>query len=116
MRFLLLVILIAVLSAVAEMFLPWWSIAIVAFVISAFAKQNSGRAFLAGFCGIALFWLTAILLRDIPNQHILSARMATLFKLPNHALFIVVTIFIGGLVGGLSAWAGSLIRPRLEVR
>ena len=112
MRFFLLVILIAILSASVEHFLPWWSVAVVAFVVAVFAKQRPGRAFLGGFCGIGLCWLVAALLHDISNEHILSTRMAALFHLPNYALFIAVTVFIGGLVGGLSAWAGALIRPR----
>jgi len=110
MRFWLFVLLIALLAAVAEQFLPWWSVAVVAFVVSAFANPKPGRAFRAGFCGIGLCWLVAALLHDIANEHILSTRMAALFHLPNYALFIVVTVFVGGLVGGLSAWAGALIR------
>jgi hypothetical protein len=112
MRFFLSVILIALLSAAVEYFLPWWSIAVVCFLVSLFVRQGSGRAFLMGFCGIGIFWLTAALLHDISNEHILSARMAALFHLPNYALFIVVTAFIGGLVGGLAAWSAALVKPR----
>jgi hypothetical protein len=111
MRFLLGMILMIILSAVAEYYLPWWTIAVVCFVVALFSGQGAGKAFLMGFCGIAIFWLAMALLHDIPNEHILSARMAALFKLPNYALFICVTVLIGGLVGGLSAWAGALIAP-----
>ena len=112
MRFLLSVILIAILSAVAEYFMPWWMMAVVTFIIAVFIGQKPGRSFLMGFSGIALFWLLAALLHDVPNDHILSTRMAALFHLPNYGLFIVVSVFIGGLIGGLSALAGALIRPR----
>ena len=114
MRFLLSIILIALLSAAAEYYCPWWAVAVVAFVVSAFIRQKPGRAFLAGFSGIGLFWLTACVIHDSANGHILSARMAALFHLPNYVMFIVVTVFIGGLVGGLSAWAGALIRPKRD--
>ena len=112
MKFLLSVILIALLSAVAEMFMPWWSIAVVAFLVSLFVTLRPGSAFLAGFVGVAFFWLTSALIHDIANGHILSKKMAVLFHLPNYILFILVTAFIGGLIGGLSSWAGALIRPR----
>ena len=111
-RFLLSVILIAVLSALAEQWLPWWAIAVVSFMVAFVANQRPGKAFLMGFLGIAIFWLVDCIMHDIANEHILSTRMAALFHLPNYALFIVVTLFIGGLVGGLSAWAGALLRPR----
>jgi len=114
MRFFLSVILIALLSAAAEYFFPWWAVAVVAFVVSAFIRQKPGKSFLAGFSGIGMFWLTACLVHDSANGHILSARMAALFHLPNYVLFIVVTVFVGGLVGGLSAWAGALIRPKTD--
>ena len=114
-RFLLSVILIAVLSAVAEQWLPWWTIAVVCFIVALVANQRPGKAFLMGFMGIAIFWLVDCTMHDIANEHILATRMAALFKLSNYALFIVVTVFVGGLVGGLSAWAGALLRPS-EVR
>ena len=114
MRFLLSVILIAIFSALAEFILPWWSVAIVAFLISLFVVQKSDKAFLMGFLGVGLCWLTAALLHDIANDHILSARMAVLFKLPNYSMFIGVTVFLGGLIGGLAAWAGALMRPKVN--
>lgn len=112
MKFLLSVISIALLSAAAEYFLPWWTIAVVSFSVSLLAAQKPSRAFLMGFCGIALFWLTAALLHDISNEHILSTRMAMLFKLPSYPMFICVTVIVGGLLGGLSAWSGALFRRK----
>ncbi len=110
MRFLLSVILIGLLSAVAEAFLPWWSVAVVSFLVAVLMGGKGGWAFLMGFLGISLFWLAAVLLQDLPNEHILSNRMAVLFHLPDYKLFIAVTVFVGGLIGGLSAWAGALLR------
>ena len=112
MRFIIGVILIIILSAVAEYYMPWWTIAIACFAVSFFSGQRPGRAFLMGFTGIAIFWLAVALMHDIANQHILSTKMAALFHLPNYALFICVTVFIGGLVGGLSAWSGALLIPK----
>lgn len=112
MRFFVAVIFIAILSAAAEYFLPWWSVAIVSFLVSLFAGFRPGRSFLLGFFGVGLCWLVTALIHDIANQHILSARMAALFHLPDYALFIVVTVFLGGLIGGLSACTGSLVRTK----
>jgi len=119
MRFILGMILIIILSAVAEYYLPWWMIAVVSFLVAIFSGLRPGRAFVMGFCGIALFWLVAALLHDIANTHILSTRMAVVFHLPNYAIFLCVTVFVGALVGGLSAWAGALLqtnRRRLQDR
>lgn len=107
MRLFLSILLIAVLSGIVEWFAPWWSLAIVSALIAVLMHLRPGKALLAGFLGIGALWLGFVLWRDIPNEHILSERLAKLFKLPNYTLFIVVTAVLGGLIGGLSAWAGS---------
>lgn len=111
MRFFLSVLLVTLISALAEYFFPWWSVAVVSFLAALLVGGKPGKAFLMGFFGVGLLWLTDALLHDIANEHILSTRMASLFHLPNYTLFIVVTVLIGGLVGGLSARAGALLKP-----
>lgn len=104
---------IAILAAAAEYFLPWWVIAIVPLPVTLAINKGRGASFLTGFAGIALCWLVIMLYRDIPNEHILSARMAGLFKLPGYSAFIAVVTIVGGLIGGLSGLAGGLLRePR----
>jgi hypothetical protein len=110
MKFLIAIILIALCSAVTEYFLPWWVIAPISFLVVLAIRLKPRKAFMAGFWGIGLFWLIAALMKDIRNEHILSARMAALFHLPGYVLFIAVTVIVGGLVGGLSAWAASFFR------
>jgi hypothetical protein len=103
MRTLIAILSIALLSAIATWILPWWMIAVVPFTVAAFMKPS--RPFLTGFAGIAILWLVWILFKDIPNDHILSTRIAKVFNLPNYILLIALNIFIGGLIGGLSAWS-----------
>jgi hypothetical protein len=110
MKFLLGIMLIIIFSAIGEYFLPWWMIAVVSFLVSLFTAQHPGRSFLMGFLGIAIFWLATCVILDAANSHILSTRMAGVFHLPDHTLFILVTTLVGALVGGLSAWAGALVR------
>jgi len=113
MRLLIAVILIALLSFVAEYFFPWWTIALVAFAVVLLFRLNSGRAFLAGFLGIFLLWLCVALIRDSANSHILSVRMAELFHLPGSMIFMAVTALIGAIVGGLAGWSGAVFRKNL---
>lgn len=111
MRFLFTIILIAIVAGIAECFGPWWVAALVAGLSCYFAGMRSGKAFWAGFFGIALLWLSVALWRDIPNGHLLSQKMALLlFHQPTPALYLTVTALIGGLIGGLSAWAGAQLR------
>jgi hypothetical protein len=48
---------------------------------------------------------------DVSNEHILSGRMAAIFGLPDSVSFIAVTVLVGSLIGGLSAWGATLVRP-----
>ena|SRR5271156_2480082 len=113
MKLLLAIILIVILSVIAERFFPWWTIAICAFVVSLAMGLKPGKGLLAGCLGIAIFWLTTALMKDIPNDHILSRKMSALiFHSQNYPLLIVLTVIIGSLTGGLAGWSGALLGYR----
>jgi hypothetical protein len=113
MRLFITTILILVFAAIGETFCPWWIIIVVSFVFGFMTDLQIGKAFLAGFLGIGVLWLTIALWQDIPNQHILSQKMAMLFHLPHYSLFILVTVLLGGLTGGVSALSGIMLRKIL---
>ena len=113
MRLLISIVLIAFLSAISEYVFPWWTIALVAFLVTVFANLSSGKSFLAGFTGVLLLWLAVALVIDFRNDHILSQRMAELFGLAHSSLFIVVAALVGGLVGGLAGGSGAVVRKNL---
>ena len=112
MRFILSILLIAALSFLAGLILPWWSIAVVAFIVGLLLPQSIGRGFLSGFLGIFILWFILALWIDIKNESILSHKIAQLFPLGGSSIaIIIVTAFIGGLVGGFAAMSGTSLRP-----
>lgn len=117
MRFLLAVLLTAALGFLAGMFLPWWSIALVAFLVALLMRQRIGAGFLAGFLGIFLLWGGLALWVDIRNQGILSHKIAQLLPLGGSSvLLVLVTALVGGLVGAFAALAGSALLPAKAMR
>ena len=112
MKFIISIILIAFLSSLTEFILPWWTIAFVAFIVAMVIQLSPGKAFWAGFLGIAAFWLPDIVFKDFTNEHILSKRMAALFHLPNYFEFILVCVLLGSIVGGLGSLTGALLRKK----
>ncbi len=113
MRFLLSVVLIIVSGFIAGLFSPWWSIAIVSFLVSLLLRQSLGKSFLSGFIGIFLLWGIVAFWIDIKNESILSQKIAQLFPLGGSStLLILITAFVGGLVGSFAAMAGASIYPR----
>jgi hypothetical protein len=111
MRQLISILIITILSVVATSFLPWWLIAVIAFLAVAFVRPP--KPFLAGFFGIALFWLIAILVQDVRNEYILSQRIAEVFSLPHVSILIIVNVLLGGLIGGLAGWSAAAMRKLL---
>lgn len=111
MKFIASIVLIALLSFAACLYLPWWSIAIVAFIVAALIPQKPSKSFLSGF--IALFLLWGILAFSISanNSHLLAHKVSVLIlKMDSPFLLIVVTAVIGGLVAGVAALSGSYLR------
>lgn len=104
-----LVLIILFVNSLLQFFLPhWWLLAIVCF-IGCWLWANSGKhAFISSFIGVGLSYLAMMLTLDLPSGFIVSSKMAAVFSMPHGALFYVVSILIGALVGGLSGLSGFL--------
>src|SRR5687768_10211416 len=111
MKFVISLFLTALLSFAAGLYLPWWSIALCAFIVSVLILQQPVKAFLAGFSGVFLLWLIFSWSIDSANDQILSHKIAQIFPLGGVSfLLILVTALVGGLVGGFAALTGSYLR------
>lgn len=105
------IILIAVLSLLAQLVLPWWSLAIVAFGVCFWRSSGGGRAFVAGFVGVAVVWLVYALLIQFRTDGVFVGRMSELlFKANTTVLPALVTSLISGLVGGLAGLSGYFVK------
>ena len=112
MRFILATLLTVTLSFIAGLYTPWWSIAIISFLVALLIKQRYGLAFVSGFLGIFLFWGLLAFWIDVKNNGVLSHKIAAIFPLGGSSvLLILVTALVGGLVGGFAAMSGSSLRP-----
>ena len=115
MKFIVSALLIALLSFVCCLYLPWWSIAPAAFVVAVFIRQPPGRAFLSGFTALFLLWLLLAWGISSRNDHILAQKVAVLFVKANSVfLLILVTALIGAVVAGFASLAGSYLRRRRQ--
>lgn len=111
MKFFISLILTALLSFAACLFLPWWSNAIAAFLVAALIPQKPGKAFLAGFIALFLLWGGLSFWISNNNDHILAHKVSQLIlKMDNPMVLILVTAMIGALVAGFAALAGSFLR------
>jgi hypothetical protein len=111
----MLFLIILILSFVCGFFLPWWVAVIVAFLAAFFIGKTSMRSFWSGFAAIFVVWAALALLKSIPNENILAGRVVQLFPLPNNWIWLLfVTALVGGLVGGIGALSGILLKKALN--
>src|SRR3954468_8929005 len=111
MKLLVSIILTALLALIAGLYLPWWSIAVAAFLVALLIPQFAFRAFVSGFFGIFILWAVIAWWIDMKNEGILSKKIAAVLPLGGSAiLLILVTAFVGALVGGFAAMSGSYLR------
>jgi len=111
MRFILATLLTATLSFIAGLYLPWWSLALVAFLVALLIKQKIGLAYLAGFTAIFLLWAVLAAFATVPNKGLLAQKVARLFLLGgNPVLLILVSATVAALVAGFAAMSGSSLR------
>ncbi len=95
---------------IAQQFLPWWMIAVMAGILSFIFDLKVGVSFWAGFVAAALLWSGYAGYLHVQNEGILAERIGKLLGGLNGALLVLITGLIGGIFGGLGALTGSLAR------
>ncbi|WP_337044639.1 hypothetical protein [Emticicia sp. 17c] len=115
-------ILILVISAVAQLFLPWWVIAPVAFIIAMWQAKSPKAAYLAGAGAIATLWIAYAACLNISSGGIMLERIGGLFSeslkflksIPYSISFFFIMALIGSQVAGFSALAGYHFRQLIK--
>jgi hypothetical protein len=111
MKFIISILLTALMGFAAALYLPWWSFAVTSAIVAATIHQRPWKAFVTGFAGMFLLWGALAFFMDEQNGHILLNRIAALFSLANSPyMLLVISAFVGGLVSGFAALTGSFAR------
>ena len=115
MKFIIAVLLTTLLSFISGLYMPWWGIAITSFVVSALIPQGRGRAFLTGFLGVFILWGILSVWIDSKNNGILSHKIAQILPLGGSVFsLILLTAFVGALVGGFAGLTASFLRMGMQ--
>lgn len=103
-------ILIFIFGWILQMFLPWWTIAIVCFLIAIAFFEKAKHAILLGFFSVFALWLLLAFYKSYQNDFILLERMSALLGLSSKWLLPFLSAFIGGLLGALSSLSGYYLQ------
>jgi hypothetical protein len=110
MKFFVSLLVTGLLAFACGLYLPWWSVAVAAFVVSSIIYQPPLRSFLTGFCAILLLWYGLILKINADNQNILVEKVSLIMGMGGSFLLLIISCVIGAIAGGLGALTGSFFR------
>jgi hypothetical protein len=100
-----------VIGAIAGIYLPWYALGILFGLLAFILRIPTGRAFVLGLISGFLVWAISAYWMDGQHPSSLPGRMANLFPLGGSVTGLyVATGVLGGLTGGLWAWAGAKLR------
>ena len=113
MKFILSIVLVALVTYAIGIYgnLPWWSFVVTNLMIAIALPIKPIQSFLAGALGVGALWAGLAFGIDMANNHILSSKVAQILPLGgSYIALIIVTAFVGALLGGLASLTGSFVR------
>ncbi|MCE7062611.1 hypothetical protein [Dyadobacter sp. CY343] len=103
-------IIILLVTALLQIFSPWWVIAIVPFAIHLWRPTAAFNSFWISFLAVGALWLGYGYYLHLVSNGAISDRIAQIFFLPNGLLLLLLSALIGGLVAGFAGLSGFLVR------
>lgn len=100
---------VALAYVVLPLFLPWWSVAIVALIFGYFAP-NARKAFSLASTILALVWGIWAQIYNLANAGLLAGKIGALFGGISAIQLVIITAALGGLIGGLFGYLGYSFR------
>jgi hypothetical protein len=113
MKFILSILLVGLVTYAIGIYgtLPWWSFVLTNLIIAIALPIKPLQSFIAGALGVGALWAGLAFGIDLANNHILSTKVAQILPLGgSYIALIIVTAFVGALLGGLASLTGSFVR------
>lgn len=113
MKFILSIFLVGLVTYAIGIYgtLPWWSFVVTNLIIAIALPIKPLQSFFAGALGVGALWAGLAFGIDLANNHILSTKVAQILPLGgSYIALIIVTAFVGALLGGLASLTGSFVR------
>jgi hypothetical protein len=113
MKFILSILLVGLVTYAIGIYgiLPWWSFVVTNLIIAIALPIKPLQSFIAGALGVGALWAALAFGIDLANNHILSTKVAQILPLGgSYVALIIVTAFVGALLGGLASLTGSFVR------
>lgn len=117
MKFLLAIMLTALCTYAATLFLPWWAYLPGCYLVFAlFPVSRAWMAFTASFSGVLLLYLCWLLWINTSNEWLLAGKVARIFGLSSGGQLMGASLLLYTVLGGLSGLAGFWLRRGIEYK
>ena len=115
-NFLIQTLITLLMGGITQLFLPWWSLAVVcALVAFLFKYKYAYTSYFAGFLSLFLLWsIYALWIYAGDQGSILPDKIGALFGGLSGGSLAATAGLIGGLLGGFGALTGTLGRRLLD--
>lgn len=91
--------------------LPWYSFVFTNFIIAVVIPQAPWKSFISGGLGVGLLWLVLAVMINNANAQILAVKVAQILPLKGNVnALLMLTAFVGFIVGGMASLSASFIR------
>lgn len=97
-------------SILGQIWLPWWILMLVSALAGFLFMRSPIRAFGLAFIIICLEWFLYAYFIHHSNDFILADKIATLFKLDNSLLLLLIAALLAGFAAASAAVSGTLLR------
>jgi hypothetical protein len=104
---------IFVLGFAAHSFFPWWSIAVVAFLVGVWQSESALKSFTYGTLAVTLLWTIYAGYQTQQNGGLISEAVGKMLGGLSGTQLLLGTGLIGGIVGGIAAMTGTFFRQVL---
>ncbi len=99
-----------IITWIASMFLPWWSVMVAGVLSGAIVRLQKASTFIVPFLAIAVFWMVQAWILSSTNDFILASKISVLLGIgENPILLILITGIIGGIAAGVSGLLGNQV-------
>ena len=106
----ILFLLILLISGLLQLWLPWWSMLIVAALLSYLAGKSYTHAILSAFLACGIVWLGYALMISGSEGNLMTNRVAELLTLPSAWLLYTISFIFAAVTGAIGAWSGFAIK------
>ena len=113
MKFIVSLILIALLSFASCLYFPWWSIAVVAFLVGVWQSESAAKSFIYGTLAVTLLWTIYAGFQTQQNGGLIGDAVGKMLGGLSGTQLLLGTGLIGGIVGGIAAMTGTFFRQVL---